>query len=109
MTADSDDLNNFEGWRDHFAEAMPSWTEESLREMWDASAGHEDFVMKAAHRKYEECTTYLCVNGCCSVDWHPALGNIGGAGPAGCSCDDLDDPRGPNPRLLSDGKSVVVS
>lgn len=53
----------------------------------------EDFFYRCAHRSNEEVIEYQCVNGCCVVLWHPKRGNTGGYGPAGCSCDDLDDPR----------------
>lgn len=78
-----------------------------LKVMWDSSEPSDElnflgmqatkttvFYSKCAARKYDECETYLCVNGCCSVWWHPKRGNQGGFGPAGCSCDNLKDPRG---------------
>ena len=52
------------------------------------------FFFAAAARRYDEATEWYCVNGCCVVIWgHGKRGNMGGYGPAGCSCDDLDDPR----------------
>ena len=53
-----------------------------------------DFYTKCAERQYDECVSYVCAYGCCTVWWHPRQGNIGGMGPAGCPCDNLKDPRG---------------
>lgn len=52
-----------------------------------------DFFSRVAGRAHDDSEIYQCVNGCCTVIWHPKRGNTGGMGPAGCSCDDLQDPR----------------
>lgn len=51
-----------------------------------------EFFLLAADREYAEATNWYCVNGCCTVTWGKR-GNMGGFGPAGCSCGNLDDPR----------------
>lgn len=51
-----------------------------------------EFFALTAHRRYEEAVDWYCVNGCCVVTWG-RRGNMGGYGPAGCSCDDQDEPR----------------
>lgn len=55
----------------------------------------EVFMDKLIERDYElNRTEYMCVNGCCVVVWHEKKQrNTGGYGPAGCSCQELDDPR----------------
>lgn len=52
-----------------------------------------EFYSALARRSHDEAVTYRCIEGCCSVWWHPFRGNLGGAGPAGCPCDERDDPR----------------
>jgi len=67
---------------------------EAKDDFWGFPRGPiEAMFLYAADRMYDECVTYRCVNGCCSVLWHPRRGNVGGAGPVGCGCDDLDEPR----------------
>jgi hypothetical protein len=83
---------------DYLAEVYPWWTRESVEALARESGASDEDTMPlyvaAARRKYDECEQYRCVEGCCVVEWHPRLGNAGGAGPAGCRCDRLDDPRG---------------
>ena len=54
----------------------------------------DGWYMHLADRAYKQATYYKCVNGTCVVIWHKTRGNMGGSGPAGCSCDEMDDPRG---------------
>src|SRR5690606_28850229 len=53
----------------------------------------ETFFATVARRMCDECGTSVSGEGCCSVRWHPDRGNGGGAGPADCPCQELDDPR----------------
>lgn len=53
----------------------------------------DEFFAALIERSHVEARLYTCVNGSCSVIWHPRRGNLGGGGPAGCSCDELEDPR----------------
>lgn len=54
-----------------------------------------DFVDRVIDRDVRENRVqYACVNGCCTIIWHIKKNiDVGGAGPAGCSCENLDDPR----------------
>ncbi len=77
------------------------WTEwlneDELRRMWEETNGvadHKNFTKAIRNRKFNECVAYECVNGNCTILWHPFFGNTGGVGIPGCSCDDMEDPRG---------------
>ncbi len=71
-----------------------------LRELGFKQTVSDQFFQLAAGKMNDESDAYYCINGCCVVLWHPVRGNHGGWGPAGCSCDNLDDPRGPEPKLI---------
>lgn len=69
----------------------------------------DEFWATSARREYDEATNWYCVYGCCVVIWGSGKrGNMGGHGPAGCPCDDLDEPRnlarGPIPERTDEGK-----
>lgn len=55
----------------------------------------DDYFARLIDRDSEENRVrYVCVNGCCVIIWHTKKNyNMGGGGPAGCSCEDMDDPR----------------
>lgn len=91
---DDEDEVTIPSFADYLIEQYPFWTPESVQAMADEASDVMSLATAAAHRKYGECERYLCVEGCCVVEWHPHLGNTGGMGPAGCPCDRLDDPRG---------------
>lgn len=97
MSDEEATLTVFEGWLDHFRDyGYLEWlSEDEFRRMWDEVSGdHREFIRAVVRCKNDECVAYRCVNGCCVVLWHPHFGNTGGMGPAGCSCDDMEDPRG---------------
>lgn len=75
-------------------------TNELVRDLGFKNRVSDQFFFLAASKMNDESEQYYCVNGCCIVLWHPKRGNHGGFGPAGCSCDELDDPRGPDPKLI---------
>jgi hypothetical protein len=51
-----------------------------------------EFFVLNARRALEASENYACIYGCCTVIWRNGK-NQGGMGPAGCPCDDMDDPR----------------
>jgi hypothetical protein len=73
-----------------FADLIGYWN--AAKVLCPSDPGTE-FFAPLAHRSYEESTNWYCVNGCCVVIWDAKRGNQGGYGPAGCSCDNLNDPR----------------
>jgi hypothetical protein len=52
-----------------------------------------DFYSACAERMYNECSTYACIYGQCTVLWDAKRGNIGGMGVPMCPCASMDDPR----------------
>lgn len=51
-----------------------------------------DFFQLVAARSYREAEEYICVNGCCIILWRNGS-ETASYGPAGCTCQNLQDPR----------------
>lgn len=75
-----------------YRQSVAEWVPGSENFLGFAENDVSGLYERCAHRRYEEAERYVCIEGCCTVLWHNGR-NIGGAGPAGCPCDLLDDPR----------------